>query len=48
MRRVWDAMLDVDHEIASRAGLHCAPIVHKQLGAFQTIGGKRIKLALNW
>ena len=25
-------MLDVDHNIACRTGLHCAPLVHEQLG----------------
>ena len=25
-------MLDVDHDIATRTGLHCAPAVHEQLG----------------
>ena len=25
-------MLDVDHQIACRTGLHCAPLVHEQLG----------------
>jgi cysteine desulfurase family protein len=31
-------MLDVDHNIATRTGLHCAPLVHKQLGL---VGGVR-------
>ena len=31
-------MLDVDHNIASRSGLHCAPLVHEQLGT-DKIGG---------
>jgi selenocysteine lyase/cysteine desulfurase len=25
-------LLDVDHNIACRTGLHCAPLVHEQLG----------------
>ena len=25
-------MLDVDHNIATRTGLHCAPLIHKALG----------------
>jgi len=25
-------MLDVDHNIAARTGLHCAPLIHKQMG----------------
>lgn len=25
-------MLDVDHQVACRTGLHCAPLVHEQLG----------------
>jgi cysteine desulfurase family protein len=33
----WDAgdvgtMLDADHDIACRTGLHCAPLIHEQLG----------------
>ncbi len=33
----WDpsdvgTMLDVDHSIATRTGLHCAPLIHEQLG----------------
>jgi cysteine desulfurase/selenocysteine lyase len=31
-------MLDVDYDIASRSGLHCAPLVHEQLGT-DKIGG---------
>lgn len=30
------AMLDAEHNVATRAGLHCAPLVHEQIGA---IGG---------
>jgi selenocysteine lyase/cysteine desulfurase len=25
-------MLDVDHDIATRTGLHCAPLIHDHLG----------------
>ena len=34
-------MLDVDHNIACRTGLHCAPIVHEQLGTDKIHGGVR-------
>ncbi len=34
-------MLDVDHDIACRTGLHCAPIVHEQLGTDSIHGGVR-------
>jgi cysteine desulfurase family protein len=34
-------MLDVDHNIATRTGLHCAPLVHKQLGLVEIHGGVR-------
>jgi cysteine desulfurase family protein len=34
-------MLDVDHDIACRTGLHCAPIVHEQLGTDRIHGGVR-------
>ena len=34
-------MLDVDHNIACRTGLHCAPIVHEQLGTDKLHGGVR-------
>jgi cysteine desulfurase family protein len=34
-------MLDVDHNIASRTGLHCAPLVHRQLGTEAIHGGVR-------
>ena len=34
-------MLDVDHNIASRTGLHCAPLVHEQLGTDKIHGGVR-------
>jgi cysteine desulfurase family protein len=34
-------MLDVDFNIAVRTGLHCAPLVHKQLGILESGGGVR-------
>jgi selenocysteine lyase/cysteine desulfurase len=34
-------ILDVDHNIATRTGLHCAPLVHKQLGIVEIHGGVR-------
>jgi len=37
-------MLDVDHSIATRTGLHCAPLVHRQLGTEETHGGVRFSV----
>lgn len=34
-------MLDVDHNIASRSGLHCAPLVHEGLGTDKIHGAVR-------
>jgi cysteine desulfurase family protein len=34
-------LLDVDYNIASRTGLHCAPLVHEQLGTSKIHGGVR-------
>jgi cysteine desulfurase/selenocysteine lyase len=34
-------MLDVDYDIASRTGLHCAPLVHEQLGTDKIHGTVR-------
>jgi cysteine desulfurase family protein len=34
-------MIDVDHNIACRTGLHCAPLVHKQLGTAEIHGSVR-------
>ena len=34
-------MLDVDHNIASRTGLHCAPMVHEHLGTDKIHGAVR-------
>jgi len=37
-------MLDVDFNIATRTGLHCAPLVHKQLGLVEIHGGVRFAI----
>ncbi len=37
-------MLDVDHGIATRTGLHCAPLVHEQLGLVEIHGGVRFSI----
>lgn len=37
-------MLDVDHGIACRTGLHCAPLVHEQLGTDRIKGSVRFGL----
>jgi cysteine desulfurase family protein len=37
-------MLDVDHNIAVRTGLHCAPLVHKQLGTDKIHGSVRFSI----
>ncbi|MBZ5627444.1 MAG: aminotransferase class V-fold PLP-dependent enzyme [Acidobacteriia bacterium] len=37
-------MLDVDHNIATRTGLHCAPLVHQQLGTVEKHGGVRFSI----
>jgi selenocysteine lyase/cysteine desulfurase len=34
-------LLDVDYNIATRTGLHCAPLVHEQLGIDKIHGGVR-------
>ena len=34
-------MIDVDHDIACRTGLHCAPLVHEQLGTTEIHGAVR-------
>ncbi len=34
-------MLDVDFNIATRTGLHCAPLVHRQIGTEKIHGGVR-------
>jgi cysteine desulfurase/selenocysteine lyase len=34
-------MLDVDHGIACRSGLHCAPLVHEHLGTDKIHGAVR-------
>jgi selenocysteine lyase/cysteine desulfurase len=37
-------MLDVDFNIAVRTGLHCAPLVHTQLGIVESHGGVRFSI----
>jgi cysteine desulfurase family protein len=37
-------MLDVDHDIATRTGLHCAPLVHRQIGTAEIHGGVRFSI----
>ncbi len=37
-------MLDVDHNIATRTGLHCAPLVHTQIGTLDIHGGVRFSI----
>ncbi len=37
-------MIDVDHNIACRTGLHCAPLVHKQLGTADIRGAVRFSI----
>ncbi len=37
-------ILDVDFDIATRTGLHCAPLVHKQIGTLQQHGGVRFAI----
>lgn len=34
-------ILDVDHNVATRTGLHCAPMVHEQLGTYAIKGTVR-------
>jgi cysteine desulfurase/selenocysteine lyase len=37
-------MLDVDYNIATRTGLHCAPLVHQQIGTMEIHGGVRFAI----
>ncbi|MCD6161042.1 MAG: aminotransferase class V-fold PLP-dependent enzyme [candidate division Zixibacteria bacterium] len=37
-------MLDVEHDIATRTGLHCAPLVHKQLDTIKIHGSVRFAI----
>jgi len=37
-------MLDVDFNIATRTGLHCAPLVHEQIGTAKIHGGVRFAI----
>jgi len=36
--------LDVNYDIATRTGLHCAPLVHKQLGTLENHGSVRFSI----
>ncbi len=37
-------ILDVDHNVATRTGLHCAPLVHEQLGTAKLHGALRFSI----
>jgi cysteine desulfurase family protein len=37
-------MLDVDHNVATRTGLHCAPLAHQQLGTVAVHGAVRFSI----
>ena len=37
-------MLDVDHNVATRTGLHCAPLAHEQLGTTALRGAVRFSI----
>ncbi len=37
-------MLDVDFNVATRTGLHCAPLVHEQIGTIPIHGGVRFSI----
>jgi cysteine desulfurase / selenocysteine lyase len=37
-------MLDADFKISTRAGLHCAPLVHQQIGTLDRNGGVRFSI----
>jgi selenocysteine lyase/cysteine desulfurase len=37
-------MLDVDFNIATRTGLHCAPLVHEQIGTMEKHGAVRFAI----
>ena len=37
-------LLDVDHNVATRTGLHCAPLVHEQLGTTAIKGTVRFSI----
>jgi selenocysteine lyase/cysteine desulfurase len=36
--------LDVNYNIATRTGLHCAPLVHKQIGTLEKHGAVRFSI----
>jgi cysteine desulfurase/selenocysteine lyase len=37
-------ILDVDFNIATRTGLHCAPLVHQQIGTLEVHGSVRFSI----
>jgi selenocysteine lyase/cysteine desulfurase len=37
-------LLDVDHDIACRTGLHCAPLVHEGIGTAEIRGAVRLSI----
>ena len=37
-------ILDVDHNVATRTGLHCAPLVHQQMGTMERHGSVRFSI----
>ena len=39
-------LLDVDHNIACRTGLHCAPMVHEHLGTDKLHGAVRLGIGV--
>jgi len=39
-------LLDVDHNIATRTGLHCAPLVHEQMGTAEIKGTVRFSIGV--
>jgi cysteine desulfurase family protein len=39
-------MLDVDHNVATRTGLHCAPLVHQQLDTIALHGSVRFSIGV--
>ncbi len=39
-------ILDVDFNIATRTGLHCAPLVHQQIGTLEGHGGVRFSIGV--
>ena len=39
-------LLDVDHDVATRTGLHCAPLVHEQMGTAEIKGTVRFSAGI--